>query len=276
MDALDLSTRRCGFVSTKHVGACVTSSSWSPACADEAGSNARAYVGLECLSWAGDHYSGPTLCYNGHAEGIKSPPPSLLYLLLHQQLHSQQSLQTSSSLSFSPPQPCSTRPPCLPASWPPPFWAMPFTSVTPSAAVLPSRLRLSLRLPVRCLSRSRLSRSLASRWPRPPSAFPPGSTLLLLPSPRRTATSLWVLISRSQKNIELIIFQDSQLEEQLAVLNENFAPQGISFTLAGTTRTINTNWADDGAELAMKKQLRKGDYGTLNVYFQREIGGNLG
>lgn len=89
-----------------------------------------------------------------------------------------------------------------------------------------------------------------------------------------------MLISRSQrkkkKTIELIVFQDSQLEEQLAVLNENFAPQGISFTLAGTTRTINTNWADDGAELAMKKQLRKGDYGTLNVYFQREIGGNLG
>lgn len=75
---------------------------------------------------------------------------------------------------------------------------------------------------------------------------------------------------------ELIVFQDQQLQQQLAVLNENFAPSGFSFTLAGTTRTINANWADDGAELAMKKQLRKGDYGTLNVYFQREIGGNLG
>ncbi|EOD42929.1 Peptidase M43 pregnancy-associated plasma-A [Neofusicoccum parvum] len=69
---------------------------------------------------------------------------------------------------------------------------------------------------------------------------------------------------------------DQQLEDQLAVLNSNFAPHGISFTLAGTTRTINSNWADDGAELAMKKSLRKGDYSALNVYFQREIGGNLG
>ncbi|KAF4313664.1 hypothetical protein SLS57_010268 [Botryosphaeria dothidea] len=86
----------------------------------------------------------------------------------------------------------------------------------------------------------------------------------------------WFHVVAASQSEEDGYVSDSQLEEQLAVLNENFAPQGISFTLAGTTRTINTNWADDGAELAMKKQLRKGDYGTLNVYFQREIGGNLG
>lgn len=86
----------------------------------------------------------------------------------------------------------------------------------------------------------------------------------------------WFHVVAASESEEDGYVSDSQLEEQLAVLNENFAPSGISFTLAGTTRTINSNWADDGAELTMKKSLRKGDYGTLNVYFQREIGGNLG
>ncbi|KAL1634235.1 hypothetical protein SLS58_010779 [Diplodia intermedia] len=86
----------------------------------------------------------------------------------------------------------------------------------------------------------------------------------------------WFHVVAASESEEDGYVTDAQLEDQLAVLNDNFAPSGISFTLAGTTRTINSNWADDGAELTMKKQLREGDYGTLNVYFQREIGGNLG
>ena len=54
------------------------------------------------------------------------------------------------------------------------------------------------------------------------------------------------------------------------------APFGIQFVLAGTDYTVNSNWASDGAELEMKKSLRKGDYKTLNIYFQYAIGGNLG
>jgi hypothetical protein len=46
--------------------------------------------------------------------------------------------------------------------------------------------------------------------------------------------------------------------------------------LKGTTRTVNSAWATDGNELAMKKALRKGDYSTLNVYFQTDAGGYLG
>lgn len=68
----------------------------------------------------------------------------------------------------------------------------------------------------------------------------------------------------------------SALTEQLAVMNDNYAPYGIQFALAGTDYTINTSWASDGAELTMKKALRKGDYKALNVYFQYAIGGNLG
>ncbi|KAF1930556.1 zincin [Didymella exigua CBS 183.55] len=57
------------------------------------------------------------------------------------------------------------------------------------------------------------------------------------------------------------------LDKQLAVLNTAFAPHGISFTQAGVDWTINTNYANDNAELAMKKALRKGTYADLNVYF---------
>jgi hypothetical protein len=46
--------------------------------------------------------------------------------------------------------------------------------------------------------------------------------------------------------------------------------------LAGTDYTVNTNWASDGNELAMKKALRKGSYKALNVYFLYSLGGNLG
>ncbi|KAB5530383.1 extracellular metalloprotease [Coniochaeta sp. 2T2.1] len=69
---------------------------------------------------------------------------------------------------------------------------------------------------------------------------------------------------------------DKMLTDQLAVLNSAYAPHGISFTLKGTDRTVNANWASDGSELAMKKALRKGTYRALNLYFLKDLGSNLG
>lgn len=70
---------------------------------------------------------------------------------------------------------------------------------------------------------------------------------------------------------------DSQLTQQLAVMNSNYAPHGISFVLKGTDRTINTQWANNNGEIAMKTALRKGTYRSLNIYFQKTLGGgNLG
>lgn len=66
------------------------------------------------------------------------------------------------------------------------------------------------------------------------------------------------------------------LTQQLAVINSHFAPHGISFVLKGTDKTVNSVWANDNGELAMKKALRKGDYKTLNIYFQKSLGGALG
>ncbi|OHE99990.1 metalloprotease [Colletotrichum orchidophilum] len=69
---------------------------------------------------------------------------------------------------------------------------------------------------------------------------------------------------------------DKMLADQLAVMNDDFAPHGISYTLVETSRTINANWAQDGDEMAMKRALRKGTYKDLNLYFVRSLGGSFG
>ncbi|KAK4104429.1 metalloprotease MEP1-like protein [Parathielavia hyrcaniae] len=71
---------------------------------------------------------------------------------------------------------------------------------------------------------------------------------------------------------------DAMLTAQLNTLNQAFAPHSIQFSLKGTTRTVNANWAADGNgyEMTMKRALRKGTYRSLNVYFLRDMGNNLG
>ncbi|KAM7194193.1 zincin [Rhypophila sp. PSN 637] len=69
---------------------------------------------------------------------------------------------------------------------------------------------------------------------------------------------------------------DTMLQNQLNVMNAAYAPHDIAFVLKGTDRTINAQWARDGAELTMKKALRKGTYRTLNLYFFKDLGSNFG
>ncbi|KAK2616641.1 hypothetical protein QQS21_000464 [Conoideocrella luteorostrata] len=57
------------------------------------------------------------------------------------------------------------------------------------------------------------------------------------------------------------------IEEQIKVLNENYAPSGISFILRNSTWTIHASWTNNKDESAMKAALRKGGYEDLNLYF---------
>ncbi|KAJ3565805.1 hypothetical protein NP233_g7406 [Leucocoprinus birnbaumii] len=64
---------------------------------------------------------------------------------------------------------------------------------------------------------------------------------------------------------------DSQLSAQIDVMNKAYAAAGITWTLAGTTRTVNSDWFNnvgpDGSEQTdMKAALRVGGADTLNVY----------
>ncbi|KAI1128645.1 metalloprotease [Nemania abortiva] len=67
----------------------------------------------------------------------------------------------------------------------------------------------------------------------------------------------------------------TMLNDQLSVMNSAYAPHGISFNLVSSDWTVNSNWAADGNEQAMKKALRKGTYSDLNIYFLGNLGGGL-
>ncbi|KAK0447021.1 metalloprotease [Desarmillaria tabescens] len=64
---------------------------------------------------------------------------------------------------------------------------------------------------------------------------------------------------------------DTQITKQMKVLNNAFSDTGLSYVLAGTTRTVNSDWfnnTDSGnsQDAAMKKALRRGSKADLNIY----------
>jgi hypothetical protein len=64
-----------------------------------------------------------------------------------------------------------------------------------------------------------------------------------------------------------------EVTQQIAYMNDAYSSTGFQFTLTDTDFTTNSDWAVDGAELEMKKALRKGTYADLNLYFLPEVGG---
>lgn len=71
----------------------------------------------------------------------------------------------------------------------------------------------------------------------------------------------------------------ADLDAQLRVLNEAYAGSGFSFRTAGTDYTDNPSWYNGlsygtRAERQMKRALRQGDMGDLNVY-TADLGGGL-
>jgi len=64
-------------------------------------------------------------------------------------------------------------------------------------------------------------------------------------------------------------------QKQLGVLNRNYGPGGFVFRLAGTTRTVNDDWAVSADPAPMQKALRKGGYSTLNIYFVTDLANNV-
>ncbi|KAL8923189.1 MAG: hypothetical protein Q9208_004752 [Pyrenodesmia sp. 3 TL-2023] len=71
------------------------------------------------------------------------------------------------------------------------------------------------------------------------------------------------------------IVTQTQLNNQLAVMNRSYGPSGIAFTLLSTDFTVNDQWATGNYDSAMKPALRKGTYKDLNIYFLSDLGGGL-
>ncbi len=72
----------------------------------------------------------------------------------------------------------------------------------------------------------------------------------------------------------------SQIDDQMAVLNAAYASTPFKFTLAGVDRTTNATWytmaPGTTAETQAKTALRKGGPETLNLYSANPSGGLLG
>ena len=70
----------------------------------------------------------------------------------------------------------------------------------------------------------------------------------------------------------------SQIEDQITVLNDAYAPMAISFHLVDVTETINNQWFLDPMryESAMKRSLAVNPANHLNIYSARIAGGVLG
>jgi len=73
---------------------------------------------------------------------------------------------------------------------------------------------------------------------------------------------------------------DTQVDDQIDVLNAAFANTPFFFTRIATTRTTNATWFTAGpgsnAEAQMKAALRQGGPETLNIYSNNPSGGLLG
>jgi hypothetical protein len=72
----------------------------------------------------------------------------------------------------------------------------------------------------------------------------------------------------------------NQINQQMSVLNNAFAPTGWSFSLVSTDTTANNTWYTAGygssAEAQMKNALRRGTADDLNIYTNNMGGGLLG
>lgn len=73
---------------------------------------------------------------------------------------------------------------------------------------------------------------------------------------------------------------DSQIAEQINVLNAAYANYGFTFALVATGRTTSSSWYTAGpgttAESVMKSTLRQGTADDLNIYSSNPGGGLLG
>ncbi|KAI8802596.1 metalloprotease [Cladochytrium replicatum] len=70
----------------------------------------------------------------------------------------------------------------------------------------------------------------------------------------------------------------TQINNQISVLNSDYASYGVSFSLTGVDYTTNSNWfntvgPDTTVQTTMKSTLRKGSKNALNIYFVGFVSG---
>ena len=83
-----------------------------------------------------------------------------------------------------------------------------------------------------------------------------------------TVDTFFHIVSTSDSS--MMVTKD-MIANQLGTLQAAYAPSNISFNLLGTDHTVNDSWASNQDDCSMKLALRKGNYSTLNIYFQTNL-----
>ncbi|KAF7187653.1 Extracellular metalloprotease [Pseudocercospora fuligena] len=117
-------------------------------------------------------------------------------------------------------------------------------------------------------------------------------TMVASAATRNVDTYVHVVTSQSKKDD----YTKEMVENQMKVMNEAYASMGFSFSTyvvndylqdgtlltilsAGVDFTVQGDWAaatpGSDEETDMKKELRQGSYGDLNLYFLSDLGGGL-
>jgi hypothetical protein len=68
---------------------------------------------------------------------------------------------------------------------------------------------------------------------------------------------------------------DQQWQSQFAAINQAYKGSGFAYRLIGLTKTVNDSWAFGNNRSDMENTLRRGAYGTINLYFLTDLGGGI-
>lgn len=80
-----------------------------------------------------------------------------------------------------------------------------------------------------------------------------------------------LVVAIDRPNMTLNHDLDDLTMKKLSALQNAYKHASMSYRLQGITRSVNNTWARNGDDLEMKNELRKGDYSTLNIYFQTDL-----
>ena len=111
--------------------------------------------------------------------------------------------------------------------------------------------------------------------PKPHASLLPYHATLIPKSPIIVTTHIHIIASSPNATSSV---PSALITSQMAVVNTDFRPSGISFIHQSTSRTFNAAWAIDPVkhEANMTAALRRGTYKDLNLYFVEDASGNAG
>ncbi|KID63610.1 uncharacterized protein G6M90_00g064650 [Metarhizium brunneum] len=75
----------------------------------------------------------------------------------------------------------------------------------------------------------------------------------------------------ANKSVEGGYLSEEIIHRNIDIINHQYAPAGISFSLKNLSYTENADWALGKDEFAMRLKLRGGGYNDLNLYFVADI-----